>query len=236
MDLEQWNRIVPELAKRYLVVTVDPRGFGQSDNPTSSYSDADDLRRIQDHLELDRVGIIGLSSAGGLVLEYALRFPDRVAGVVSIAPFFPGFEFSAEMRERLDRFSEAAKEGREPFLDAMLGDPHFAPSPLDQPIRDFIRENMARNYDKGAGFDPSLVIEISPPLIERLTDIQPPVLLLIGALDHSEVARRNRFVRDQIPAAVEKTVESAGHNMPLENPRGFLQAVGPFLADLPAGD
>jgi pimeloyl-ACP methyl ester carboxylesterase len=60
MDLRQWDRISPSLAKTYQVIRYDPRGVGMSDNPTARYSDAADLIELLDHLGLDRVALIGL--------------------------------------------------------------------------------------------------------------------------------------------------------------------------------
>jgi pimeloyl-ACP methyl ester carboxylesterase len=232
MDLRQWDLVVPTLDDNYRVIRYDPRGVGRSDNPSVRYSDTADLAALLDHLDLDRVGLIGLSSAGGFVLEFASLYPERVSGVVAAAPFIPGFEFSQEMLTRLDVFNNAAQEGREPFLDAMLGDPHFIPAPLDASVRSAARINMAENFDKGSGFDPTLPIPIDPPLIERLSGIKSTVLLLAGELDHSEVLRRNSFLEKEIPRASVKVIEKAGHNAPLENPEAFLGAAAPFLQQI----
>jgi pimeloyl-ACP methyl ester carboxylesterase len=232
MDLRQWDRISPSLAKTYQVIRYDPRGVGMSDNPTTRYSDAADLIELLDHLGLDRVGLIGLSSAGGFVLEFAIQHPERISGLVAAAPFVPGFEFSASMMERLMQFNQAAEKGRETFLDAMFDDDHFIPSPLDPAIRDLARENMGYNFDKGADFDPALPIQMTPPLIEQLQNINSPVLLLAGELDHPEVLRRNKYLLTQIRSADEKIIEQAGHNGPLENPDAFLEAMNSFLRDI----
>lgn len=230
--MEQWKHIAPVLAESYRIVSIDPRGVGRSDNPRARYSDAHDILRLQDHLDLPRVGLIGVSSSGGLALEYALLHPDRVAGVVGSAPFVVGFEFSDEMRGRLAAIAEAARSGAEAFLDFMLADPHFIPSPLDPSIRDAVRNNMRRNFHKSAGFDSSLAIALQPPTIERLGEFEVPILVVGGALDHPDVLRRNRFLAEQIPTAEETLVADAGHNIPQENPEGFLDAIGPFLKRL----
>ena len=229
MDLRQWDLIAPTLARSYRVIRYDPRGIGKSDNPTVKYSDAADLNSLLEHLELDRVGLIGLSSAGGFALEFAIQYPQRIAGVVAAAPFVPGFEFSDEMLVRLNIFNQAAERGREAFLDQMFEDPYFIPAPLDNSVRVAARENMGYNFDKGAGFDPSLPIPLSPPLIEQLAEINVPVLLLAGELDHAEVLRRNTYLLENIPAAEEILIPNAGHNGPLENPRAFLEAMNTFL-------
>ncbi len=229
MDLRQWDLITPALIQSYRVIRYDPRGIGKSDNPTVKYSDAADLNNLLDHLGLDRVGLIGLSSAGGFVLELAIQYPDRITGLVAAAPFVPGFEFSAAMLARLERFNQAAEQGRKPFLDRMFEDLHFIPAPLDRSVRTSAREIMAYNFDKGAGFDPSLPLRLVPPLIEQLQEISSPVLLLAGELDHPEVLRRNKYLVTQIRSAEEKIISQAGHNGPLENPAAFLDAMNTFL-------
>ena len=232
MDVRQWERIVPVLAQNYQVISYDPRGIGKSDNPSARYSDTADLKRLLDYLTVDRVGLIGLSSAGGFVLEFAIQYPERVSGVVAAAPFIPGFEFSQTMLTRLDIINRAAQEGREPFLDAMFEDAYFIPAPLNASVRSIARDNMAQNFDKGAGFDPALPIPIDPPLIEQLSEVKSPVLLLVGELDHPEVLRRNSFLMDELPLAHQKVIVQAGHNTPLENPEAFLSATGTFLKQI----
>ena len=196
------------------------------------YSDAADLSRLLDHLGLDRVGLIGLSSAGGFVLEFAIQYPDRITGLVAAAPFVPGFEFSDAMMSRLELFNQAAEQGGEPFLDRMFEDSHSIPAPLDRSVRTTARAIMAYNFDKGAGFDPSLPLRLQPPLIEQLREISAPVLLLAGELDHPEVLRRNKFLAAHIESAEEKIIVQAGHNGPLENPAAFLDAMNSFLASI----
>lgn len=232
MDMRQWDLVSPVLAQSFRVIRFDPRGIGGSDNPAVRYSDADDIARLLDHLGVDQAGLIGVSSAGGLVLNFAILYPERTTGVVAAAPFVPGFEFSADMLARLDRFNQAAGQGRERFLDRMFEDAHFIPAPLDRSVRAVARENMAYNYDKSAGFDPDLQIQLLPPLIEQLANIRSPLLLLAGELDHPEVLRRNIFLAANILSAEEKIVVQAGHNAPLENPAAFLEAIRPFLATI----
>lgn len=229
MDARQWEFVAPGLAESHQVIKFEPRGVGRSDNPTVKYSDTADLNMLLDHLQLDRVTLIGVSSAGGFALEFAIQYPDRVARVVAAAPFVPGFEFLESMMTRLDDFNQAAQQGRDLFLDKMFADPHFIPAPLDRTIRNLAREIMADQFDKGDEFDATLALPLQPPLIEQLAAIRAPVLLLAGELDHSEVLRRNKFLVAEIRSAEEKIIPNAGHNGQLENPGVFQSAMKSFL-------
>lgn len=230
MDLRQWHAVAAELAGAYQVIMVDPRGMGKSDNPSERYSDSTDLLRILDELDIEKAVFVGLSSAGGGVLEFAVQFPQRVSAIVAAAPFIPDWEFSADMQKRVDGFAAAAQQGRVQFLNAMFSDHYFFPAPLDPTARDFARTVMGENYDKGASFDPSLPIPMVPPLIKRLSDISVPVMLVVGELEHPDVRRRNRYLIGQINDIREVVIRDAGHNTPLENRTAFVGAITPFLA------
>ena len=130
---------------------------------------------------------------------------------------------------RLNLINQAAQQGRDPFLDKMFEDPYFFPAPLDRSVRISARQFMAEQFDKGDGFDPTLPITLVPPVIDQLTEIDAPMLLLAGELDHPEVLRRNEYFAAQIRSAEEKIIPDAGHNGPMENPGAFLDAMSSFL-------
>ena len=229
MDLRQWHKVIPLLAQTHRVIAYDPRGIGNSDNPTEVYSDGDDLVQLLDHLQLDKVTLVGLSSSGGFALEFAARFPGRLQSLIVSAPFVPGYEFSASMQKRVDRFAGAAQEGREVFLDAMMADPHFVASASEKA---FVRKVMAFNFDKAAGFDPQLPIPVEPPLIKQLQSIETPVFLLAGSLDHEDVLVRNRYLQKRIHGAKVSVIPGAGHNPQLETPADFVAEIIRFTADI----
>lgn len=80
---------LPKLGAHCLA--VDLRGFGLSDRPSArdSYTlDAylADLDALLDELSLRRVVLVGHSMGGGIALAYALSRPERVRGLVLVAP------------------------------------------------------------------------------------------------------------------------------------------------------
>ncbi|WP_269857575.1 alpha/beta fold hydrolase [Streptomyces sp. RPT161] len=70
------------------VVMYDHRGHGRSERPYSSYALADfvtDLERLLDRLEITSpVHLVGNCFGGTVAFEYAVRHPERVAGVCLI--------------------------------------------------------------------------------------------------------------------------------------------------------
>jgi 3-oxoadipate enol-lactonase len=82
-DLRIWDNVSAKLERP--ILRYDKRGHGLSDAPAGSYVIADfaaDLFGLLEYLKLERVGLVGVSVGGQIALEFASRFPERVAGAV----------------------------------------------------------------------------------------------------------------------------------------------------------
>ncbi|GAA0569608.1 alpha/beta hydrolase [Paractinoplanes ferrugineus] len=97
----------PLAASGLRVLMYDLRGHGRSDRPARGYAlddFADDLEGLLDHWGVTgRVHLVGNSFGGTVAFAYALRHPDRVAGVVAIDSAPPMPEWFARMSARLTR-------------------------------------------------------------------------------------------------------------------------------------
>lgn len=74
-------------AAGHAVVSVDQRGHGRSSKPGSGYGFAEmtaDLRELIQQLGLHRPILAGQSWGGNVVLDFAARHPEEVAGVVLV--------------------------------------------------------------------------------------------------------------------------------------------------------
>jgi pimeloyl-ACP methyl ester carboxylesterase len=79
---------------RHRVLAVDLRGYGETEplpvDATRGVRDwADDVAALVDALGLTRVHLVGWSMGAGVVLQYLLDAPDRVASVALVAPVSP---------------------------------------------------------------------------------------------------------------------------------------------------
>jgi pimeloyl-ACP methyl ester carboxylesterase len=98
-----WKMIAPSLAGRFTVAVIDGRGTGRSDRPetTQSYAPAEvvaDLTAVLDATGVDRAVLVAHCHAVPWVLRLASEHPERVVGIVAIAPWprgqFPNYEWS----------------------------------------------------------------------------------------------------------------------------------------------
>lgn len=89
-DSTQWQEILAALSKDCHCFAPDLLGFGNSipDRlPTSIANEVECLDEFIDTLKLARpFYLIGHSLGGWIAMSYALKYPDRVRGVVLIAP------------------------------------------------------------------------------------------------------------------------------------------------------
>src|SRR3954469_1865526 len=104
-----WQQPVLALAgtDRVRPLAVDLRGYGDTDpEPIDARRGvrdwADDVAALVDTLGLDRVHLVGWSMGAGVVLQYLLDSPAKVASVALIAPISPyGFGGTAGPEGRL---------------------------------------------------------------------------------------------------------------------------------------
>ena len=83
-----WYAWVPLLARQYRVIRLDARGFGRSTVPPEGYDwslsgFATDLLGLLDHLELDKVHLIGETVGGTVALQFAYEHPERLHTVTT---------------------------------------------------------------------------------------------------------------------------------------------------------
>src|SRR5215467_7307077 len=92
----EWHKIVPELAKRFTVVLVDLRGYGDSSKPPDGENHANYSKRAMalDQVEVmralgyERFAVAGHDRGARVTWRLAVEHPDRVtrAAVLDIVP------------------------------------------------------------------------------------------------------------------------------------------------------
>ena len=82
-----WRHVAPGLARDHKVITVDLKGFGQSDKPFDSrysvYDQAELLIQLIEDKDLRDLTLVGHSFGGGIALLLALEADGRLKGRIS---------------------------------------------------------------------------------------------------------------------------------------------------------
>ena len=240
---ETWSPLVPHLAAAHRVIAVDLPGHGRSSAPSDSgrYAldrFAGDLVRVLDDLSIDRVALLGYSMGGRAGLRFALAHVDRLAALI-LESTSPGIPDPQLQHERLAADLELAdvieRDGIETFVDRWERLPLWeSQEKLPAGVRQKLREQRLANRaiglanslrGAGAGVDMSV--------LDRLGEIQAPVLVVAGALDSRYVELGQTMV-SSIPNARMVVVPGSGHAVHLEQPEALTDSVVSFLHGLPS--
>ncbi len=101
-----WGRTFAACARGRTFIRYDERGNGLSDwevRDISFEAFVRDLETVVDALGLDRFPLLGISQGGAVCVEYAVRHPERVSGLILIAAYATGWRIGASPEEQARR-------------------------------------------------------------------------------------------------------------------------------------
>ena len=96
-----WRTVMPALAEHHTVVAPDLLGHGRSAKPRGDYSlggYASGLRDLMVALEIPSATVVGHSLGGGVAMQFAYQFPERVERLVLVDSGGLGSEVSLVLR------------------------------------------------------------------------------------------------------------------------------------------
>lgn len=90
--MELWAPQIERFSQTHRVIAIDPRGNGGSGKLTGPIRTVldrqnDDLAALMEHLGIAKAVICGVSYGGVFTFHFALRHPERVAGLVAVDSF-----------------------------------------------------------------------------------------------------------------------------------------------------
>lgn len=72
----------------------------ENQRPSSSYSHVEDLYQVFAGLKLERAIVFGMSSGGGLAIDFTLKYPGKVRGLVLVGAVVGGLGYTSHMINR----------------------------------------------------------------------------------------------------------------------------------------
>jgi pimeloyl-ACP methyl ester carboxylesterase len=235
-----FDPVLHHYTDRFACVTYDNRGSGRSATPlrpTSMPELAADAVRVLDAAGVPSAHVYGLSMGGMIAQELAIRFPERVRGLVLGATTPGGPQaFRPALRELRAMGAGALGALREPgrpWLGAMVFSPRFRREHPDEAraLLRFFAAHRARPHGMAAHWWASVYHDT----ISRLHRIQAPTLVLHGGADAMAPLANARLLADRIPDSELAVVPGAGHAYLLEDPErstelltGWLDRRGPI--------
>jgi pimeloyl-ACP methyl ester carboxylesterase len=234
VDSRMWDDQVAVLARQYLVIRYDVRGYGGSVRPDRLYSDADDLAGLLDYLQVHKAHLVGLSLGGRIALDFALAHPRRVLSLTLAGPGVAGYEppHGEETDLRMWNIIKAARdEGPDKATQLWLKDPFMAPA-TEQPRLVPRLQRLARENAHCWLGNPVLQRSPRPLAIERLHEIKAPTLLILGDRDVPQIAATIEALAKGISGSKKRVIPGAGHMVNMEKPEAFNEALLELLGKL----
>jgi len=224
-----------ELAQRgFVVLTFDqsfmgessgqPRHVSSPDIFTENFSAGVDFLGLQDFVDRDRIGVIGICGSGGFALS-AAQVDTRIKAVATTSMY----DMSVAARGMMDSAAlQAVKEqlSMQRWADAEAGQPEYIPTfpekPLDavpagigEPDAEWFRfYAVKRGHHPNArgGFTTTSALALMNfPLLSHIDEISPrPILFVVGDRAHSRFFSENAFAAAKEPKEL-YVVEDAEH-------------------------
>ncbi len=223
-DLDYWDGVVEAFARYHRVVRWDVRGFGRSDKPPGPYSPsmlAGDLGGLLDALSLERVHLVGISMGGVIAQRFALDHSGRLRSLVLVSTSSEvGSQATANWQRLADKVE---RDGFDPrTADASRS---FSPA-FGARHPELVRAMAART----AANDPAAYAAAARAVSDyrwtaELTRVTVPTLILQGLDDQLTPPGGSVKMSRALPHARLLMIPETGHNLPLEQPLVFVNAV-----------
>jgi 2-succinyl-6-hydroxy-2,4-cyclohexadiene-1-carboxylate synthase len=207
-----WNPVVRELARSFTCISVDMPGHGDSPIADRSVSQcAHDIAH-----SVGRATYIGYSMGARVALHIALQFPELVERLVLISGT-PGIQNEADRNERRhddELLAEYIQEtGMNRFINEWIKQPMFAGLPPEFARLDERKQNDPQDIADSLR---SAGTGTQEPVWEELSNLQMPVLLVVGQQDQKFVQIAEQM-HDLIPNSTLAVFNDVGHTVHLEN-------------------
>lgn len=230
-----FDPILPLYAAGLECITYDNRGSGRSAQPlrpTSMPELAADAVRVLDAAGVASAHVYGLSMGGMIAQEMAIRFPERVRGLVLGGTTAGGPRSVRPTVRELGTMALGAagalRERGRPWLGPLVFSDAFRREHPER-TRELLR-HFARHRARPQGIAAHWWASVYHDTVSRLGDIRAPTLVLHGDADRMASPDNARMLADGIADAELVLLPGAGHAYLLEQPEASHAALADWLA------
>lgn len=229
----------------YSVVAIDRWGSGFSRRPEKQHvtlaSHADTIAAVVDALNLDKPIIMGHSYGGGVSLMYALRHPEKLSGLVLLAPAAHDWEGEGVSEYRLLT---------RPFIGPLLMETVFVPVAALQmqsafravfdpaPVPSVYLEQAARSarvpdHFIASAMDMQVVRAGLATIASQYSAIKTPTVVIAGGKDTiTPYWNHGERLKNNLPNARVYLIPEAGHQVHFSHPHIVTEALEYLESDL----
>jgi proline iminopeptidase len=230
------------LSTRTRLVYLDHRCHGRSGRPPvetfTIEQAADDAAGLLDLLGADRAVVLGHSYGGFIAQEFALRHPDRLAGLVLVdttpgqlgSTEDPGFDQGPPPpREFVELITDQPRSDAE-YAAAM---PRLIPFYLHRVSWAEVEPRMSGVVFSAEALVRGMGVLRSWSSVDRLGEIAAPTLVLVGRHDIPTSRQQSERIARRLPGAELVVFDDSGHFPWWEEPDRFFAVLEGWLDRLP---
>ncbi|MDI9367882.1 MAG: alpha/beta hydrolase [Thermotogaceae bacterium] len=245
-----WREVMEPLSEEFTVVAFDRPGFGltyrpigeelKDFNPYSLEGQVELTALLIQYFGFEKAILIGNSAGGLTALETALKYPDKVLGLVLVDAAI----YTANADSFLFKILASTSQGRYigPLVTrAFLGKSRdlldlawYDTSKLTPDILEGYEKPLkADNWDRALW---ELTLARKPYDYSRIPMISVPSLVITGDNDKIVPVEDSVRLAKELPLAQLSIIPDTGHLPHEESPGKFLEIVMPFLRSLATMD
>ncbi|MFP8943958.1 alpha/beta fold hydrolase [Streptomyces fenghuangensis] len=231
-DRRMWDPQWAPLAEAgHRMVRCDFRGHGDTPAPTAPYRDTDDVRALLDALGIGRATLVASSYGGRVALEFAARWPDRVAAMALLCPGMPGHEPGPELTA-FDAREEALFEAGDLAAAVELNVDTWLGPEAGEAAREKVRRMQRHAFEVQTAAEEEWgeIGELPEPALD-LSAVTAPVLAVSGAHDLADFRTIAARLARLLPRARHLELPWAGHLPGLERPQETTALLTDFLRE-----
>ncbi|MBF2014958.1 MAG: 2-succinyl-6-hydroxy-2,4-cyclohexadiene-1-carboxylate synthase [Rivularia sp. T60_A2020_040] len=238
-NIHEFNEAISFLKDDFYYLNIDLPGHGKTqvlgdDSYTMAHT-ADALINLLDELKVKQCFLVGYSMGGRLALYLTLHFPERFYQVI-LESASPGLLTEKERLERIKRDEQIARKlarsiQREDFgnfLQNWYNQPIFGNIKTHSGFEQMIENRLQNNPVELAKSLQFMGTGVQPPLWQKLSDNQVPILLLVGENDKKFIDT-NRKMTQISDLCNFKIIKNTAHNIHLENTSVFVEHIRDFF-------
>ncbi len=241
-SIENWVHNIDSLGQRHHVYALDLKGFGRSDK-TPVLRNLDELVQFFNDFmavqHIDKASLVGNSMGGGLVLAFAIQFPQKVDKLVLVDNALMGRDVILDLRllslpilgELLSRPSPKATANlwRKIVFDASLVTEELVKQTYQLATLPGASKALLATLRAGIGIRGQRA-HLTRQLLDSIGSITAPTMVIWGQQDHIIPVAHAQIAAAKIPGAKLQIFEQCGHMPQLEYPDKFNALVLEFLA------
>ncbi len=222
------------LKRNHRIVGLNHRVLSGRNSPHTLDDLVEDCRAVMDTLAIRTSVLGGMSLGGFMAIPFALKYPERLDGLVLIATTSTDYPKS-EQDGFMAKFMELDIDGMVPRIWADWVAPYVwgeTTMKKNKTLVDHWTRVWTSSIPARSVWHQGLAWIRKPDDTARLSRIKVPTLVIHGEEDHPIPIERAARMAKAIPNCKFVRVAGAGHTCNLENPAPVNRALAEFLREV----